>query len=927
MKQRLIKSTFVMASLLLLNSHVVFSQTMTINAGTHQIIYWEKTHSAQLHGSVSSNNIKIEWTCPQNSKVVFKDTSNPVTEVTFPRPGYYVLLLSSKGTGKDLVNSSTVINVFKPNSYKERLADLINLMTVEEKITQLTNQSDSIPRLGIPEYNYWSEALHGVLASGATSFPQAVAMGSTWEPALIHRVGSAISDEARVLNGTKGKGLTYWSPTINIARDPRWGRNEESYSEDPYLLSRMGVAFITGMQGADPYYLKTVSTPKHFMANNEEERRHTGSSDVDMRSMFEYYLPAFHQAIVEGKAYSIMGAYNEVNHVPCNANTFLLNDLLRRTWGFEGYVVSDCGAVNDMVFGHRFFKTGAEAAARSILAGCDLDCGTEYRQNLREALDKGFLEEKDLNLALERVLSARFRLGEFDPPEVVPYSAITKEKLDSKENRDLALEVAQKSIVLLKNKGMLPLKKGKIKSIAMIGPNAAETQLGIYNGFPNIQVSPLEGIAEKAAAQGMKVEYTLGCVVSDTLLRPIEPQYFSKVEGTNTAGMRGEYFANMNLSGTPALTRIDSMVNFNFGTGAPAPGMPEDQFSIRWKGKIIPPKTVRHIGISTDDGGRLFVDGKLLINDWTDHAEQANSAQVELLPGKEYEIEFDQYDDGLAACARLMWDVAQKDFKQAKEIAARNDVVLLVVGTSPAISREELDRTEIELPQVQRDLINEVASVNPNIILVLVNGGPVALAGIEKKANAIVEVWYGGEFGGKAIADVLFGDVNPGGKLPETFYASTKQLPPMSNYDLINHPRTYMYIDQPVLYPFGYGLSYTQFEYSTLTLGSDKMSRDGVVEVQVSVKNTGKIKGDEVVQIYAHSVSATMKVPINQLKRFQRITLSPGEKTTLTFKIPVSEFSFYDTKTNDLKTEPGKWEIQAGSSSKDIRLKKTFSID
>jgi beta-glucosidase len=924
------KNTLVFMGILifiLLNSTLLFAQNSSIKAGAYQIIQWEKTHSAQLRGSVSSNTEKTEWTCPQNSQVVFKDTSSPVTEAVFPRPGYYLLILSSKGSGKDLASSSTIVNVFQPHSYKERLTDLIRLMTTDEKIKQLTNETDSIPRLGIPSYNYWSEALHGVLASGATSFPQAVAMGSTWEPNLINRVASAISDEARVLHDTKGKGLTYWSPTINIARDPRWGRNEESYSEDPYLLSRMGVAFVKGMQGDDPYYLKTVSTPKHFMANNEEERRHTGSSDVNMRSMFEYYLPAFHQAIVEGKAYSIMGAYNEINHVPCNANTFLLNDLLRRTWGFEGYVVSDCGAVNDMVFGHRFFKTGAEAAARSILAGCDLDCGTEYRQNLQEALDKGLLEVKDLDRALERVLSARFRLGEFDPPQAVPYSAISKEKLDSKENRDLALEVAQKSIVLLKNKGMLPLKKGMIKSIALIGPNAAETQLGIYNGYPNIQVSPLEGIAEKAATLGIKVEYTLGCVVSDTLLRPIEPQYFSKVEGTNKIGMRGEYFANMNLSGTPVLTRIDSMVNFNFGTGAPAPGMLEDQFSIRWKGKIIPPKTVRHIGISTDDGGRLSVDGKLLINDWIDHAEQASSAQVELLPGKEYEIEFDHYDNGLAACARLMWDVAQKDFKQAKAIAARNDVVLLFVGTSPAISREELDRTEIELPQVQRDLINEIASVNPNIILVLINGGPVALAGIEKKANAIVEAWYGGEYGGKAIADVLFGDVNPGGKLPETFYASTKQLPPMSNYDLINHPRTYMYIDQPVLYPFGYGLSYTQFEYSALKLGSNNMSRDGSMDVQVSVQNTGKMKGDEVVQVYAHSVSATIKVPINQLKRFQRITLSPGEKKTLTFQIPASELSFYDTKTNDLKTEPGKWEIQVGSSSKDIRLKKTFSIE
>ena len=460
MVRGIIKSIVGIIALLFLNSSLIFSQTFAITAGSNQIINWEKTHSAQLKGSVSSpkvmsertpsedsqNKIIVEWRCPQNSGVIFKNTSNPVTEVTFPRPGYYLLILSSKGAGKDSASSSVVVNVFQPNSYKERLADLISLMTVDEKIKQLTNETDSIPRLGIPKYNYWSEALHGILASSATSFPQAVAMGSTWAPDLVYRVGSAISDEARALNVIHGKGLTYWSPTINIARDPRWGRNEESYSEDPYLLSRMGVAFVKGMQGDDPYYLKAVATPKHFMANNEEERRHTGSSDVDMRSLFEYYLPAFKQAIVEGKAYSIMGAYNEVNHVPCNANTFLLTDLLRRNWGFEGYVVSDCGAVNDMLFGHRFFKTGAEAAARSILAGCDLDCGTEYREYLPKALKEGLLGIKDLDSALTRVLSARFRLGEFDPPESVPYSSITKDKLDSKGNRDLALEVAQKSI-------------------------------------------------------------------------------------------------------------------------------------------------------------------------------------------------------------------------------------------------------------------------------------------------------------------------------------------------------------------------------------------------------------------------------------------------------------------------------------------------
>ena len=921
------KSLRTVLLLCLMSSTILYSQDITVNAGKPQIINWEVTHTAQLEGSVSPSKIKVEWTCPQNPQVTFKDASNPVTEVTFPRPGYYLLILSGKVKGRVSPSSSVIVNVFRPNSCKERLSDLIGLMTVDEKIKQLTNQSDAIPRLGVPRYNYWSEALHGVLISGATSFPQAVALGATWDPELVYRVATAISDEARVFNVVEGKGLTYWSPTINIARDPRWGRNEESYSEDPYLLSRMGVAFVQGMQGNDPYYLKTVSTPKHFMANNEEERRHTGSSDVDMRSMFEYYLPAFHQAVVEGRAYSIMGAYNELNHVPCNANMFLLTDLLRRTWGFEGYVVTDCGAINDMLYGHHFFETGAEAVARSIRAGCDMSCGQEYSEYLYEALDLGLLEEKDLDSALTRVLSARFRLGEFDPPENVPYSSIPIEKLDCKEHRALALEAAQKAIVLLKNDGILPLDKNKIKTIAVIGPNAAEAQLGIYSGFPNFRVSPLEGIKDKAAKQGIKVEYAKGCDIGGGLLSVIEPQYFTKVAGTNKTGMKGEYFDNMELSGKPVLTRIDSTIDFSFGTNSPAPGLPKDQFSIRWTGKIIPPDTIYHLGTSCDDGSRLYLDGKLLIDDWNDHGEKPIGAKVKLIPGQEYVVVVEYYDNTLGATARLTWDLNQIDFSSAKKVAANNDVVILMLGISPGLSQEEFDRKEIELPQVQRDLINEVASVNPNIVIVLINGGPIALAGCENKAMAIVEAWYGGEYGGKAIADVLFGDVNPGGKLPETFYASTQQLPPMSDYDLINHPRTYMYLNQPVLFPFGHGLSYTQFEYGNLKLNSDVIKTNGVVEIQATVRNTGKMKGDEVVQIYAHYIDATMTVPINQLKRFQRITLNPGESKILTFQIPASEFSFYDIGTNDLKIAKGKWELQVGSSSKDIRLKKTFIIE
>ena len=416
MKKQILLSIPGIIALIIFNTSFIYSQPATIDAGASQIIQWEETHSTQLTGSVSPKKVKVEWTCPQNDGVIFADPYNPSTEVTFPRSGYYLLILSARNSDPDIKSSSVIVNVFKPDSYRERLADMISLMTVEEKISQLTNEADAIPRLGIPKYNYWSEALHGILESGTTSFPQCVALGSSWDPELVYRVATAISDEARVLNQIKGKGLTYWSPTLNIARDPRWGRNEESYSEDPYLLSRMGVSFVKGMQGNDPYYFKTIATPKHFLANNEEERRHTGSSDVDMRCMFEYYLPAFKNAIIEGKAYSLMGAYNEVNHVPSNANYFLMNDLLRREWGFQGYVVSDCGAINDMVYGHHFFATNAEASAQSILAGCDLDCGFEYRDGLKKALEQGLIEEKDLDSAVTRVFSARFRLGEFDPP-------------------------------------------------------------------------------------------------------------------------------------------------------------------------------------------------------------------------------------------------------------------------------------------------------------------------------------------------------------------------------------------------------------------------------------------------------------------------------------------------------------------------------
>ncbi len=904
------------------------SNEIKIDAGTNQFVNWKKTRAIQLKGSISGEDVTARWSCPANPQVRFHELAKPATKVTFPRPGYYLLKLTTTGSGNKKVSDTVIINVFKPNSYNGRLSDIVGLMTVDEKISQLTNRSDSIPRLGVSKYNYWSEALHGVLDIGVTSFPQAVALGSTWDTDLVYRVAIAISDEARVKNSTEGKGLSYWSPTVNIARDPRWGRNEESYSEDPYLLSRMGVAFVTGMQGNHPFYLKTVSTPKHFIANNEEMRRHSGSSDVDMRSLWEYYMPAFQQTIVEGKAFSIMGAYNELNQEPCCGNYYLLTDILREKWGFEGYVVSDCGAINDMVSGHHLYKTGAEAAARGILAGCDLNCGEYYKNYLHEALELRLIEEKDLDRALKHVLSARFRLGEFDPPEILPYRAIPEEKLDCKTHRDLALEAAGEAIVLLKNEGILPLDKNKIKSIAVIGPNAEECQLGIYSGWPNIRISPLEGIKNKASSYGIEVSYAEGCGVGGGLLKPIEKKYFAKIDNSGKTGMIGQYFDNMELAGKPVLTRIDSIINFRWGEKSPAPEVPNDQFSVRWTGKIIPPETrVFSLGTRTDDGARLYLDNQLLFEDWTEHGEKPNKANIELKAGKEYKIVCEYFDNGLGATARLVWDLEQQDFNSAKEIAKKSDLVILVLGTHPLISQEENDRMDITLPQVQRDLVREIAQVNSNIIIVLINGGPVALSGTEKDAAAIVEAWYTGQSSGTAIADVLFGDVNPGGKLPETFYASNDQLPPFADYDIINNARTYMYFEKPVLYPFGHGLSYTTFKYSNLRLSAEKIARDGAIKIGCTLQNTGDYKGDEVVQVYVRDIKASVKVPIRQLKRFQRITLKPGEHKTVSFNLPASELSFYDIKSNDFIVEPGEFEVQIGSSSEDIRLRKTFLVE
>jgi len=860
--------------------------------------------------------------------VIFSDETSEDTSATFYETGTYVLRLTADD-GELSASDDVTVTVLEAGNFVKRAADLLSLMTLEEKISQMGSGSPAITRLGIPEYGWWSEALHGVMSSGCTVFPQAIALASTWDPNLIRQVATAISDEARVKSNTTGKGLTYWSPTINIARDPRWGRNEETYGEDPYLVSRIGVAFVTGMQGDDPVYLKTVSTPKHFIANNTEYNRHSSSSNVGDRDLREYYMPGFKACIMEAGAQSVMGAYNALNGVPCCGNYMLLTEVLRDEWGFNGYVVSDCGAIDDIYANHHYVTTAAEAAALGVLSGCDLNCGSVYQSSLAQAVQQSLLSETDIDVAVTRLFTARFRLGEFDPPELVPYTSIPSSRLDCQEHRDLALTTALKSMVLLKNNGILPLDINDVNSIAVIGPNADRCVFGGYSGTPNIQVNPLEGIQNKVAGQGITVSYAQGCEIQGELsVVAIPSEYLIPAGSPGENGLKGEYFNNMDLSGSPALVRTDSQVDFIWGEGSPDPAISTDEFSVRWTGKLVPPETKTYeLAVTTDDGARFYLDDELLISQWYDHATGTYSVFKELQSGQEYDIVMEFYENTLHAEARLQWDYLSGGIADAANIASNSDIAIVVVGTDLTVASEGRDRSDIDLPGLQEDLIQAVYGANPNTIVVLVNGSPVAVNWTQAHVPAILEAWYPGQAGGTAIADVLFGDYNPAGKLPMTFYASVGQLPGFDDYNVIDANRCYMYFEGGPLYPFGHGLSYTAFSYSNLQIEPNLITTAGTADISVDVQNVGGRQGDEVVQLYVHDVAATVKRPVKELKRFERISLQPGQTKTVTFTLPVEELAFYDTATASFVVEPGTFEIMVGSSSEDIRLMDTLVVN
>lgn len=818
---------------------------------------------------------------------------------------------------------------------ERRVDDLVSRMTLEEKIAQMQNAATGIPRLGVPEYEWWNEALHGVARAGvATVFPQAIGLAATFNDKMVWKVADATSTEARakhhewVRRGERGryKGLTFWTPNINIFRDPRWGRGQETWGEDPYLTGKLGTAFVKGLQGSDPKYLKTVSTVKHYAVHSgPEPERHSFDAITDARDMYDTYLPAFRTTIVEGGAMGVMCAYNRTNGEPACANKELA-DILFNKWQFNGHVVSDCAAVEDIWKGHKFVKTEAEASAIAVKGGTDLTCGREYR-SLTQAVRDGLISEAEIDTAVKRLMTMRFRLGLFDPDSMVKYAQTPFAENDSPKHHDLSLQAARESIVLLKNDNALPLRKD-LKTIAVIGPNAddSEVLLGNYNGEPSISVTPLAGIRKKLP--NAKVLYSSGMYATGTLSEPVSSDALSN---GNSKGLKAEYFNDRDFSGQAAVVRTDPNINFQWNSLAPAPGVNDDNFSVRWTGKLKAPETGKYaLGIRANGPVRVWLDNKLVIEETTNRRTRNETKDVDFEADRSYDLRVEYNENANHyAQAKLFWapPSAQNALRaDAIAKAKQADAVVMVMGISPRIEGEEMpvtlegfrggDRTDIALPRPQTELIKAIRATSRPVILVLMGGSALAVNWENDNVPAIVQAWYPGQFGGAAIADVLFGDHNPAGRLPVTFYRSVDQLPPFDDYRMDG--RTYRYFKGEPLYGFGYGLSYTKFEYGGMKMNK-RVPAGQNLEVSIDVRNAGKVAGDEVVQLYIADPSSSVPVPIRSFAGVERVSLRPGEKRTVRFTLTPRQMSVV---TNEGKRvlEPGQLNISIGGGQPGPRV-------
>ena len=826
---------------------------------------------------------------------------------------------------------------------KQRVDDLVSRMTLEEKVRQMQHTAPAIPRLGIASYDWWSEALHGVAFSGyATVFPQAIGMAATWDPDLIYREGRVISTEARARynqaqregNHNVFYGLTFFSPNINICRDPRWGRGQETYGEDPFLTGRLASAFVKGMQGNNAKYLEVVSTPKHYAVHSgPEPLRHGFNIDVSRYDLEDTYLPAFRAAIVDGHADSVMCAYSAVDGIPACANTMLLQKTLRDDWHFQGYATSDCGAISDIAFGHHYTPDIEHASAAAVRAGTDTTCGNEYVTLVR-ALKDGLIGESEIDTAVKRLFAARMRLGMFDPPGDVAFNQIPFSEDDSPPHRELALTVARESMVLLKNDGTLPL-KSSVKTMAVIGPNAESLLAleGYYNGVPSHPVLPLDGMLKDFSGKA-KVLYAQGSPYVPEMPLTTPRTLFHPPQGSSESGLKAEYFAGTDFSGRPILTRIDPQIQFDWSAAAPAPGVPMRAFSVRWTGTLTPPAPGDYtFGLEEpfcfpwcDDheSFRVYLDGKLVTEGASFNRSSAPPkfhVHFDNLEPLSLRVDYVHNARLFGAGVTLIWQPPVDALRREAVKAARQaDLVIVFLGLSPHLEGEEMpvhvegfnggDRTDIRLPKVQQDLLEALAATGKPLVVVLLNGSALAVDWAEKHTAAILEAWYPGEEGGRAIAETLAGANNPAGRLPVTFYDSLGQLPSFTDYSM--RDRTYRYFHGNPLYRFGYGLSYSTFSYSNLRLSSNSLQAGDSLVVRASVRNTSKTAGDEVAELYIEYPQSP-GAPLCALKDFERFRLAPGESRQVAFALDARDLSLV-SETGEHMVQPGDYKVFVGSN-------------
>jgi beta-glucosidase len=811
----------------------------------------------------------------------------------------------------------------------QRAEALVSQMTLEEKGKQLVNRASAIPRLGVPAYNWWSEALHGVAIPGATTvFPEPVGLAASFDPALVHEMAVAISTEARVRYNRERReglyaGLDFWSPNINIFRDPRWGRGQETYGEDPFLTAQFGVAFITGLQGDDSEHPRTIATPKHFAVHSgPEPTRHTMDVAVSKHDQIDTYTPAFRAAIVDGKAGSLMCAYNRVNGQPACASDFLLSDLLRNAWNFKGYVTSDCGAIRDIYEGHHFTKSLAEAAAVSLKHGVDTDCADfgegpiAGAKAYSDAVSQGLVPQSMMDESLTRLFEARIRMGMFDPPKASPYFAIPDSEMDSPTHRALALRAARESMVLLKNDGLLPLKKS-VKHILVVGPLADQVPvlLGNYNGQPSHAVTALDGI--KAAFPDASVTFQPGT----NFLRLADAVPGSALKTPDgQPGVKAEYFASSDLSGMPLLTKVYARLDFSIrGSGLGRAIEAQGAKSSRFSGTLIPEQGGTYeIGMGTPDT-KLWLDDKLIVDNTVNQDTQRGPKTIEMPLQKDhaYTLRIEQ-TPSIGTPVRLVWrHVIADPWADAVKAAKDADVVIAIVGITSQLEGEEMnvnlpgfkggDRTSLDLPKDEEDLLRTMKATGRKMAVVLMNGSALSVNWAAKNADAILDAWYSGEEGGNAIGQTLAGDNNPSGHLPVTFYTGVDQLPPFDDYSMAN--RTYRYFTGKPLYPFGHGLSYTRFSYSELKMVPSLKAGDPL-GVDVTVKNVGTRYGEAVPQLYLGFPGAAGQ-PIRALRGIGRVALQAGESHKVHFELNDRDLSSV-TVAGDRIVAPGAYRITVG---------------